>query len=350
MDDEFQEVPSVEPSLPSEPPPPPPSEFVSKAKSRALTLLPIAVIAALIAAVSLARMARRDDGQKTVAGTQEIQATGRSVPATVNIVDGLTKEGAFTCQELRLASGRYTGQVQGGSVKNTSGKVLALGFDLKIDANASSETVTRRFQMQPDQSAPTFLMASKSLASPIQQCTVTMFSDGQASQTQVARLERAAKAAGCGAPMKRQIEGTEHIQPPQRGTYRTTPPTSGQHWNSINPPAPAPTGIHRKPIANEAQIHNLEHGHVGAQYREEFAFVRAALTSAAQDRPDMVFVAPYPGMPQAIALTAWGVSLDCATTPNDGGALTELVQAFVAVYADHAPESVPGKPTGSGGI
>lgn len=94
--------------------------------------------------------------------------------------------------------------------------------------------------------------------------------------------------------------------------YNSTPPTSGCHQGSSAPWM----GVSDSPIANELQVHNLEHGGVMVQYRpnpvpglsdeyiEDLAiFVREIRT---QSRYCKVILAPYPGLDQTIALTSWG--------------------------------------------
>jgi len=58
----------------------------------------------------------------------------------------------------------------------------------------------------------------------------------------------------------------EHIPVGQRATYNTVPPTSGQHWSSSSPAAPAPWGIKDSTLENEVTTHNLEHGGIVIGY------------------------------------------------------------------------------------
>jgi hypothetical protein len=92
--------------------------------------------------------------------------------------------------------------------------------------------------------------------------------------------------------------------------YTTTPPTSGCHqpnWDSW--------GIHTSPIANDLQVHNLEHGGVIVQYRQAVTGVSDEyiddLTSFVNDlrkesRYCKLILAPYPTLEPTIAITAWG--------------------------------------------
>lgn len=121
-----------------------------------------------------------------------------------------------------------------------------------------------------------------------------------------------------GHPM--QDLGNEHIASvdTQHTPYNSVPPTSGPHLNRI-----APWGISKEPIPNELQVHNLEDGGVMVQYwcgdgRDNTATSTAPFDyqkgcpELAQQLEDIVkkyhervLLAPYPNLPNKIALTAW---------------------------------------------
>ncbi len=87
-------------------------------------------------------------------------------------------------------------------------------------------------------------------------------------------------------------------------TYNSDPPTSGPHLPSV-----ARWGIHERPIPKELQVHNLEDGGVLVQYNCDRANqeCRELVDKLAKIvRPyNHAILAPYPGMTQKIALTAW---------------------------------------------
>jgi hypothetical protein len=99
------------------------------------------------------------------------------------------------------------------------------------------------------------------------------------------------------------ILGNQHIQPPQQGTYNSTPPTSGPHY-----PLLANWGVHGEPVSNELQVHNLEDGGVMVQYNcsDGCAELVSQLKGIVERYPELVILAPYPQMEPRIALTAWG--------------------------------------------
>lgn len=93
--------------------------------------------------------------------------------------------------------------------------------------------------------------------------------------------------------------------------YNSTPPTSGCHQ-----PNWAPWEISDTPIPDGLQIHNLEHGGVMIQYRPDpipglpgahVEDLRAFVQDLRQQRKYCkVILAPYPGLADPIAMTAWG--------------------------------------------
>jgi hypothetical protein len=92
-----------------------------------------------------------------------------------------------------------------------------------------------------------------------------------------------------------QTESTPHVP------YNTDPPTSGPHLPYI-----APWGVHTTPVARELQVHNLEDRGVIVQYNCECPDLVAQLRAIVQRYDRYVILAPYPGMKNRIALTAWG--------------------------------------------
>jgi len=104
--------------------------------------------------------------------------------------------------------------------------------------------------------------------------------------------------------------------------YETAPPVSGRHASS-----PAPCGTHATPIQNETQVHSLEHGAVGIQFKPDLDPEQVAtIESIVSDYDEGVFSAPYEDMQTPIAVTSWGrkMELDAA----DGSVISEYVDAF----------------------
>jgi len=119
--------------------------------------------------------------------------------------------------------------------------------------------------------------------------------------------------------------------------YNSTPPTSGCHQPSV-----AAWGVSQSPVSNEVQVHNLEHGGVLIQYRQnpvpglDDAYI-ADLENFVEDirqqrRYCKVLLAPYPNLDQEIALTAWGWIETLEQFDRDS------IIGFINDHIDRAPE------------
>ncbi len=125
------------------------------------------------------------------------------------------------------------------------------------------------------------------------------------------------------------IAAGETVEP---GTYNSNPPTSGPHSSSVR------AGIYQQAIPDENLIHNLEHGHVWLSYRDADDAEAIELLSAIQARfPRTIVVTYRPQNDTRVAAVTWGRLLKIDGELNEGEIL-----AFIARYADKAPESVPG--------
>ena len=89
--------------------------------------------------------------------------------------------------------------------------------------------------------------------------------------------------------------GTPH--PP----YNSEPPTSGPHA-----PGLARWGVYTESVPKEMQVHNLEDGGVVIQYSCQNCPELVKQLATIAERYDRVILAPYTGLDQKIALTAWG--------------------------------------------
>ena len=125
-------------------------------------------------------------------------------------------------------------------------------------------------------------------------------------------------------------QGNAHIQlvSEQHPAYNSDPPTSGPHLPYI-----APWGIHTEPVARELQVHNLEDGGVMVQYhcRAACPDLVDKLTQIVRRYETQVVLAPYPGMPTRIALTAW-TRLD-AFDDFDEARIVRFIRAYRGI--DH---------------
>lgn len=149
-------------------------------------------------------------------------------------------------------------------------------------------------------------------------------------------LELLAAAAGCEPLQSPADEGRTHTPP---YSYKTNPPTSGNHAGQT-----ADTGISSQPIPDENQIHNLEHGNVGIQYKDLDGALVDELEKVVRDNPTRIFIAPRPQLDAKLAFTAWGRSMKCAEPTAQA---IEVAREFADSFVGKGPEGdIPGRPRG----
>lgn len=127
-------------------------------------------------------------------------------------------------------------------------------------------------------------------------------------------------------------QGNMHLAGPDSvyDGYNSDPPTSGPH---------APTrpvwGVHPRPISKALQVHALEDAGVLVQYNCPAGCpdLVARLEPVVRRYPTEVILAPYPGMPHRIALTAW-TKLD-AFDEFDEARIVRFIGKFRGI--DHHP-------------
>ena len=155
------------------------------------------------------------------------------------------------------------------------------------------------------------------------------YPDGSLPARHITELEPAAKAAGC--TLKRFPDyGSRHV--PGKVTYRTNPPTSGDHFEIW-----ASDGAHTKAPPTERLVHSLEHGRVIFQFRSSVpASVRGDLKALFDEDPHWVLLTPNAtGMPFEVAATAWRQLLGC---PRTNPQVFDAMRAFRTRYRDRGPE------------
>jgi len=159
------------------------------------------------------------------------------------------------------------------------------------------------------------------------------------STANISKLTADAKAAGCTFSQFKS-EGRNHT--PGKVTYKTNPPTSGNHN-----PTPAQDGIYRAGNSppKENFVHSLEHGRIEFQYKPGTSAADVAKLRRLAEEPlngsagyhDLLFE-NNTNMPDDFAATAWTKSISCpALTPQAVVAMRQFRQAFT----DKGPEFIP---------
>lgn len=151
-----------------------------------------------------------------------------------------------------------------------------------------------------------------------------------------------AASAGCNPAESKPIEGSSptatHVAPPQRVTYNTNPPSSGNHYG-----APAQTGILAQSPQDEQLVHNLEHGHVVIWYQQGQVAepILAQLQQLVRSDASRLILVPRPAMPFKLAFSGWGTIQGC---PNPNEKAVDVATEFKKRFGNHGPETIPGQP------
>lgn len=110
--------------------------------------------------------------------------------------------------------------------------------------------------------------------------------------------------------------------------YNSDPPTSGPHL-----PTPAPCGIYRQPVPDVASVHSMEHGAIVVQYDPALAQDEIEqLEEIGRSIGGEIIVAPRPGNPAPVALTAWTKRLLIDRVDQD------VISAFEREFGNRGPE------------
>lgn len=160
--------------------------------------------------------------------------------------------------------------------------------------------------------------------------------DAAADSSQVAA---AARTAGCSFKQY-PAEGRTHVT--GKATYKTNPPTSGNHNVT-----PAPDGIYPAASTPEKEnfVHSLEHGRIEFQYRAGASAADVAkLRGVAEEELNgsagyhVLMFQNSTDMPERFAATAWTKSIACPALTSQA---LDALRTFRRAYTDKAPELVP---------
>jgi hypothetical protein len=162
---------------------------------------------------------------------------------------------------------------------------------------------------------------------------------GDDDSVDASKITADAKAAGC-TFRSFPLEGRTHTA--DKVTYKTNPPTSGNHN-----PTPAQDGIYRagNTPPKENFVHSLEHGRIEFQYKSGTSAADVAKLRRLAEEPlndtagyHMLLFQNNTDMPTQFAATAWTKSITCAQlTPQALDAMREFRKAFT----DKGPEFIP---------
>lgn len=128
------------------------------------------------------------------------------------------------------------------------------------------------------------------------------------------------------------VEGTDHVAPETVVTYKTDPPTSGNHY-----PMPTRPGFYTTAQPAGALVHSLEHGNIVMYYDPETtpADVQEALKDYARQYLgdwDGVVVVPRE-QEEAVVLTAWRQMVRLKTFDK------KVTERFMDAFRGRGPEN-----------
>ena len=123
------------------------------------------------------------------------------------------------------------------------------------------------------------------------------------------------------------IMHSDHVPELDRVEYSTTPPTSGNHWDT-----PQACGFYEDGLDDERITHNLEHGNIVVSYNlpaeSQVAELRSTINGI-EMADDWGVIRSYDKIPAGqVAVAAWGV-LDVME-----GVDGERIKTFFEAYAD----------------
>src|SRR5262245_8910299 len=158
---------------------------------------------------------------------------------------------------------------------------------------------------------------------------------------QLGDLSAAAQAANCKLEVNLPNEGATHIPNSTPFTYKTNPPTSGNHN-----PLQVSDGAYRTPLRPDNQanqdktnvrnfVHSMEHGRIEIHYSPDLSESdQLALKGIFDEDPNGMLMFPDPLMPYDVAATAWTKLLAC---PTFNPQVPDAIQDFRDIYRGQGP-------------
>ena len=151
-------------------------------------------------------------------------------------------------------------------------------------------------------------------------------------------LAKAAAAAGC-VVKSFPLEGREHTT--AKVTYKTNPPTSGNHNPDPSPDGYYPSG----PLPKERNVHALEHGRIEVQWKPGTPQSVISTLEALFNEPlkgkagyHQLLFENNTGMPFQVASASWQHYVGC---PKWNQNVIDAIRSYREQYVDKGPEFIP---------
>ncbi len=123
--------------------------------------------------------------------------------------------------------------------------------------------------------------------------------------------------------------GNDHVFCP---SYGQRPPASGDHFDAWQN-----CGFYTVPVQDQTAVHALEHGAVWIAYSPDLTADEVAAIEARTAGETHILAAPYPGLQNAIVLTAWTRQL--AVDRVGDPLFEEFIDTYLARKSPTAPEA-----------
>ena len=160
-------------------------------------------------------------------------------------------------------------------------------------------------------------------------------------ELQFGDLQESADKAGCELKLDLPDEGANHFTDETKGTYKTNPPTSGDHYGVPDETASGPVadGAYLTTPPESRLVHAMEHGRVEIRYSSDLPDdQQLALKGVFDEDPAGIVMVPDPDLPYAVAVSAWNNYVGCAKYDP---LVLDVVRNFRDTYRGNGPENIP---------
>lgn len=159
-------------------------------------------------------------------------------------------------------------------------------------------------------------------------------------EIQFGDLQESAQRANCDLEQDLPDEGNAHFTDENQGTYRTNPPTSGEHYGVPDEAASGALadGAYATTPPESRLVHSLEHGRVVLRYDPELPEEQQLeLKGVFEEDPGGVIMIPDPDLPFAVAVSAWQNYVGCKQYDP---LVLDVIRNFRDTYRGNGPENV----------
>jgi hypothetical protein len=160
-------------------------------------------------------------------------------------------------------------------------------------------------------------------------------------ELQFGDLEESAQMAGCETKLDLPDEGANHFEDENMGTYKTNPPTSGDHYGVPTETASGPVadGAYLTTPPESRLVHSMEHGRVEIRYSPELPEDQQfAIKGVFDEDPGGLIMFPDPDLPYQVAVSAWTNYIGCKQYDP---LVLDVIRNFRDTFRGNGPENVP---------